>query len=169
MVLVKLILGALDINARLRPLFPGRPGERVQVIADDCRLGRHGRHHLELVELGHRLGLNRLRHAGLFNLVLDFLHLVRRVFHLAEFFLNGLHLLIQVVLALRLLHLLLHAATDALFDLEDVDLTLDEGDDVFETRPRAVCFENGLLVFQSQAQMRGDGIGKPARIIHARQ
>ena len=50
-----------------------------------------------------------------------------RQFHLcrhpvAEFLLNGLHLFVQIVLALGLLHLPLHAAADAFFDLQNVDL-----------------------------------------------
>ena len=51
-----------------------------------------------------------------------------RVFHFAEFFLNSLHLLIQVVLALALLHLLLNAATNAFLDLQYVDLALDDAE-----------------------------------------
>ena len=36
---------------------------------------------------------------------------------IAKLFLNGLHLLIQVVLALAALHLLLHATANTLLDL----------------------------------------------------
>ena len=167
MVLVELILRPFDVDTCLGPLLPRHAGDGVEIIADHCGLGRHRRHHLQLVELGRGLGLDRLRHTGLFDLVLDLLHLVGRVFHLAEFLLNGLHLLIQVVLALRLFHLLLDAATDALFDLEDVDLALNESDDVLKPSARAIGFEDGLLVFEPQAQMRGDGIREAAGIIHA--
>ena len=41
-----------------------------------------------------------------------------------ELLLNGLHLLIQVVLLLGLLHLLLDARADLLLDLEDLNLAL---------------------------------------------
>ena len=45
---------------------------------------------------------------------------------LAELLLDRLHLLVQVVLALALLHLALDAAADALLDLQDVDLGLEQ-------------------------------------------
>jgi hypothetical protein len=58
------------------------------------------------------------------------------LFGIAELFLDRLHLLVQVVLALALLHLPLHAAADALFDLHDVDLGLEELEQLLEAAAR---------------------------------
>ena len=119
----------------LRALAPGHLDEPVDVVANDGRFRRHRRHQLQLVELRRRLLLRVLRHAGGFDALLELRELVRRVLHLAELFLNGLHLLIQVVLALALLHLLLDAAADALLDPQHVDLAVDEAEHVLEPRP----------------------------------
>src|SRR5690606_30346857 len=109
-------LGVGEIVVHLRALLPRHLHEPVDVVAHDGRLGRHRRHQLQFVELARRLLVHVLRHARGLDLPLELLQLVRAVVHLAELFLNGLHLLIQVVLALALLHLLLDAAADSLLD-----------------------------------------------------
>ena len=62
----------------------------------------------------------------------EFVEVVRRLVDVAEFLLDRLHLLVEVVLALALLHLRLHAAADALFHLLHVDLAVDEADQQFQ-------------------------------------
>src|SRR3546814_4523055 len=76
-----------------------------------------------------RLGLYRLGHARLGDLARDLLDVVRRVVHLAELFLDRLHLLVEVVLALALLHLRLDPAADALLHLLHVDLAVDRSEE----------------------------------------
>ena len=70
------------------------------------------------------------------------LHLLEigALFAFAQFLLDRLDLLVQVVLALALLHLALDAAADALFDLQDVELA-------FELRradARAACSTSNI-------------------------
>jgi hypothetical protein len=95
--------------------------------------------------------------------------LVRRVFHLAEFFLDGLHLLIQIVLALALFHLLLDAAADALLDLQHVDLALDDAENLFESRLDVLDFQDALLFGELQRHVRSDGVCEASRLVDARQ
>ena len=78
------------------------------------------------------------------------LDLVGRIVHVAEFFLDRLHLLVEIVLALALLHLLLDAAADTLLDLHQVDLALDLAHDVFDTLARILDFENFLFFVELQ-------------------
>src|SRR3546814_6816362 len=116
-------------RAALRPRHAQHPFE---VVAHHGGRGRHRRHLLELVELALRLGLDRLGNARLGDLARDLLDVVRRVVHLAELFLDRLHLLVEVVLALALLHLRLDPAADALLHLLHVDLAVDEADQHLE-------------------------------------
>jgi hypothetical protein len=95
-------------------LRPRQVDQRVDVVADDRRLGRHRRHELQLLELGVGLLLGLLRHLGGDDLLLELLH-VGAFFAVAELLLDRLDLLVEVVLALALLHLALDAAADALF------------------------------------------------------
>ncbi len=153
----------------LRALAPRNLDEPVDVVANDGRLGRHRRHQLQLAELRGRLLFGVLRHAGRLDALLELRELVRRILHLAELLLNGLHLLIQVVLALALLHLLLHAAADALLDAQHVDLAVDEAEHVLEPLPDARDLEHLLLLGQLQRHLRRDGVGEPPRRVDAGQ
>jgi hypothetical protein len=83
----------------------------------------------------------------------------------AEFLLDRLDLLVEVVLALALLHLALHAAADALLDLQDVDLGLEQAQQVFETLAHVEHLEHFLLLLELQRQMRGDRVGETAGLV----
>ena len=156
-----------DVVVHLGLLFPRALHQPVDVVAHDGRFGRHRRHQLELVELGHRLVARFLRHAGLLNALLELRELVRRVLDFAQLLLNGLHLLIQVVLALALLHLLLDAAADALFDLQHIHLAFDQREDVFETFAHVLDLEHLLLGIELERHVRGDGVGEATRLLDA--
>ena len=156
-------LGLGEILVNLRALPPRNLEQPVDVVTNDRRFRRHRRHELELVELRRRLLLPFLRHAGRFDAAFHVGELVRRVFHLAELFLNRLHLLIEVVLALALLHLLLDTAANTLLDAQHVDLGVDEPEHVLETRPRIDELENLLFLGELEHHVHRDGIGEPAR------
>ena len=55
----------------------------------------------------------------------EIIHIVGRVIQVTQFFLNSLHLLIQIILALALFHLLFNTATDTLLNLKHINLTID--------------------------------------------
>ena len=107
----------------------------VEIVAHDGRLGRHRAHLLELLQLGERLVLGFLRELGVLDLLLELGDIVAFL-GVAELLLNGLHLLIQIVLALRLLHLALDARADLALDLEHGDLALHERVDLLEAARR---------------------------------
>ncbi len=85
----------------------------------------------------------------------------------AQLFLNGLHLLIQVVLALATLHLFLHATTNALFDLQQIDLAIEQCQHVFDTGGQFDDLEDFLLLFDLERHVGGHRIDQPTRLIDA--
>ena len=167
MVFVQHLLGAGDVLDDLGPLLPRHLHQPVDVITDNSRLGGHRRHHLELVQLARGLLACLFRHAGLGDLLLELGDLVAALVHLAELFLNGLHLLIQVVLALALLHLRLDAAADALLDLQHVHLALDGDQDVLEALLHVEDLEHLLLLGELERHVRRDGIREPPGLLDA--
>ena len=168
-VLVEHPLGRRDVVLDLGALLPRDLHQPVDVVAHHGRLGRHRRHELELRELGARLVPGFLRHAGACDALLELGDLVGRVVHLAQFLLDRLHLLVEVVLALALLHLLLDAAADALLDLQHVHFALDQGEDVLKAAAHVLDLEHLLLGIELEGHVRGDGVGEPARLLDARE
>ncbi len=163
------LFGGGDVKVHLAALFPRRLHQPVDEIAHHGRFRRHRRHELELRELGVRLLARLLRHARRLDALLELADLVRRLIELAELLLNGLHLLIQIVLALALLHLLLHAAANALFDLQHVHLALDHGEHVLEALAHVGDLQNLLLLGELERHVRGDRIGEPPGLFDARE
>jgi len=86
-----------------------------------------------------------------------------------ELLLNGLDLLIQVVLALALLHLTFDTPTNALLNLQDVELSLDLSKKLFKALADVSGLENALLLLNLDRQMSRDGVGKSAGIVDAVQ
>ena len=130
-VLVEDLLGALQVAALLGLLVPGHGDQPVEVVARDGGLRRHRRHRLEALQLLDRLLLDLLRHLRLLDLLLQLVDLVALLVLAAQFLLDRLHLLVEVVL-LRLLHLLLDARLDAAVHLELVDLGFEDAGDAVQ-------------------------------------
>ena len=99
--------------------------------------------------------------------LLELREFVRRVLDLAQLLLDRLHLLVEVVLALALLHLLLDAAADALFDLQHVHLAFDQREDVLQALAHVLDLQDLLLGVELQRHVRGDVVGEPARLLDA--
>ena len=145
----------------------GSAEQRVDVVAHDRRFGRHRRHHSQLLQLGHRLGLGLARHLHALDLLLHLLE-VGVLVALAEFLLDRLDLLVQVVLALALLHLALHAAADALLDLQDVDFAFEHAEQVLEALADVAHLEDLLLLLELERQMRGNRVREAAAVVDTR-
>ena len=158
-----------EVAAGTGALLPRHVDEPVDVVAHDGGFGRHRRHHLELVQLRRGLGARLLRHAHGFDPLGEVLDLVRRLVHVAELLLNRLHLLVEVVLALALLHLPLHAAANTLLDLQEIDLLLDARHQMLQSFARVVNFENRLFLVDLHREVSGDRIGEPCRVLDVRQ
>jgi hypothetical protein len=109
-----------------------------------------------------------LRHLGGDHLLLELFD-VGAVFAFAQFLLDGLDLFVQVVLALRLLHLALDAATDALFDLQDVEFAFQLAEQVLEALGDVEDLQDDLLLLELERQVRGNGVGQAAGVVDAGQ
>ena len=150
MIGLEYFLGRADVEMHLAALLPRRLHQPIDVVAHHGGFRRHRRHELELGEFGVRFLARFLRHARRFDAFFEFADFVRRIIEVAEFLLNGLHLFIQVVLALALLHLLLDASANPLFDLQHVHLAFDDGEHVFQTFAHIRNFQNFLFLGKLQ-------------------
>lgn len=93
------------------------------------------------------------------------LQLVAAVVQVAEFFLNRLHLLIQIVLALALLHLFLDPATDALFHFQHIHVGFHQRHQMLDTLAHVDHFQDVLLLFKLELEVGGDGVGQAADLV----
>ncbi len=122
MVFVEHRLGAREVTALAGCPPPRHSNEPVEVVARDGGFGRHGRHSLETLQLLKSLVERVLGHLGLLDASSQFVGLVDLLVLATQFLLDRLHLLVEVVLLLRPLHLLLDAPLDAAVDLELLEL-----------------------------------------------
>jgi hypothetical protein len=74
--------------------------------------------------------------------------------------LDRLHLLVEIVLALRLLHLPLDAAADALFHLQHADLAFHQAENLLEALGDRNGREQVFLLVDLDDEMAGNGIGQ---------
>jgi hypothetical protein len=163
-VLVQDALGLLEVDRLGLGLAPRDGQQPVEVVPHDRGLGRHRAHVLELLQLALGLGPRLLRQLGLTDALLEFDDLVAGVVGLAELALDRLHLLVQIVLALSLLHLALDARADLLLDLQHRDLALHQGVDPLQPARHAEQLQQRLLVGDLHRQVRRDGVGQLARV-----
>ena len=111
-----------------------------------------------------RLLAGFLRELGLLDLLLELGQLVA-TFVVAELLLDRLHLLVEVVLALRLLHLTLDAGADPLLDLENGDFALHHAEHLLQALGDGRDLEDRLLVGDLDGEMRSDGVGELGRLV----
>ena len=160
MIGIENLLSRHDIPAHPALLLPGDGQHPIQVVAHHGRFRAHGAHAAQLLDLGQRLFARFLGEFGRFDLGFNFGNFVLAVLAFTKFLLNGLQLFIQIVFALRLFHLPLHAATDALFHLKHTDLALHMGENLLKPRGDGRQFQQFLLFRNFQAKMGSDGIRK---------
>ena len=164
MIFIQHRLGAGQVVLDLGLLAPGQIDQGLDVVAHHRCFGRHRRHQLELLQLAVGLLARFLGHAGGLDLLVQVFE-VGTLFAVAQFLLDRLDLLVQVVLALALLHLALDAATDALFHLQDVDLVLEQIEQLFQPLAHLGQIQHRLLGIELQRQMRSDGVSQATRIV----
>ena len=83
-----------------------------------------------------------------------------RAFLVADLFLDRLHLLVEKILALGLLHLPLDAAADALLDLQHRNLALDQAEHLLQPLGDHRGLQDRLPVGNLEGQVRGDCVGE---------
>src|SRR5262249_41508499 len=106
-------------------------------------------------------------HACSVDALLEVVRFVRYFVEIAEFLLDRLHLLVEVVLALALLHLLLDAPANTLLDLEEVDLRAHQREYPLDPRLDVDGFEDALTISDLEGHLRGDRVDEPPRFVDA--
>ena len=163
-VVIQRVLGASDVADLFRALLPRHCQQPVQVVARDGGLGRHRRHGFKLFELLHRLFVHLFGHAGGVNLFLQLIELA--LLAAPQLFLNGLDLLVEVVLFLRLFHLPLHPRLDGAVHVQLFDLDIEHVGDAIEPLDGIENLQQLLFFFDGELQVGGDGVGEPRRIVN---
>src|SRR5690554_541899 len=156
-----------QVVANAAALFPGHCQHPVDVAPHYRGFGRHGRHHLQLVQFRFGLLAGFFRQAGLLELLLQLFKIVVTLTQIAHLFLDGLHLFVQVILPLAALHLLLHAATDAFFNLDQVDLAVQFAQQQVYPLAYIQGFQQFLLLRNAHIQVRGHGVYQALQLIDA--
>ena len=77
---------------------------------------------------------------------------------IAQLALDGLHLFIQIIFALGLFHLALHAATDFLFDLQYAQFAFHKGKRHFQPAKRVSFNQQRLLIRYLQLDIGRNGV-----------
>ena len=169
MILVQDFAGLVDVDLGAGALCPGQHGQPLDVVAGERVVGGHGRHAAEAGKLLESFFLHLLGHAGFVDLLAQFLDLALALVLLAKLLLDGLHLLAQVVVALRLLHLVLDLVLDLGAELLDFDFLGQVSVDELQARGDAGGFKQLLLVVGGQErQRRGDEIDQAAGLFDVR-
>ena len=122
---------------------------------------------LELVQLGLGLGHCIFRQACSVDALFQLFDFIVTFVTVTQFFLNGLHLLIQIVLALAALHLLFDTAANTLFNLQQINFGIQQRQDVFDPGLQIDDFENFLLLLDLECHMGSHGIDQTAWLINA--
>ncbi len=157
--------------ARIEAVF-GRDAPRdledpLDVRAQHLVLGRRLRHPLEALEFTRGRLPDGVGKLGL----VDALAEVAGVggVRLAEFVLDRLELLAQVVLPLRVAHLLLRLRLDLALELEQRDLALQRGRNRVELDHELVLLEQQLLVVGLEVEQAREDVGETQRVVDAEQ
>ena len=97
-----------------------------------------------------------------------FLQFVEFVFFAAaQFLVDGLQLLVEVVLFLGALHLPLYAGIDVAVDVELFEFAFENFGDAVQAVQHIEIFEQFLLFLDGNLQVGGNGVGKLGGIVHA--
>src|SRR3954454_17783908 len=145
MVVIEHVLREFEVALDLALDAPGYAEQPVEIIANDGRLGRHRAHLPELLELGLSALPRLLGELGVLDFLVELVELVALI-AVSELLLDRLHLLVEVVLALLLLHLALDARANALLDLKDGDFALHQREYLLEPLPDRSHLEELLLL-----------------------
>mmetsp|Transcript_1290 Transcript_1290/g.2586 ORF Transcript_1290/g.2586 Transcript_1290/m.2586 type:complete len:271 (-) Transcript_1290:478-1290(-) len=165
MIVVQYLLGASEVLFHARLHTPRNGEHPVEVVAHNRGLGAHRGHVLELFQLGVRLFARLFRKLGVLDALGQLGHFAFTLVTIAQLALDRLHLLIEVILTLRPLHLGLHAGLDFLLDLQDRHLALHEAVNLLQPRRDFKGLEKLLLLLDLNAQMPRNQISQFGRVM----
>ena len=155
----------LDRADLLRALLPRHRQQPVQIVARDRGLGRHRRHRLQLAQLLQGFLDHVLGHSRRLDLLLQLVEL--RLLAAAQLLLDGLDLLVQVVLFLRLLHLPLDARLDGAVHVQLLDGHIQHIAHARQPRLRVEDIQQLLLLVDRKLQVGRNRVRQLGRLVHA--
>ncbi|OPY73351.1 MAG: hypothetical protein A4E64_02574 [Syntrophorhabdus sp. PtaU1.Bin058] len=165
MVLIKDLLGALDIDAVFCRFAPRQFHKPFQVRPDHGGFDGVGVHHIEALELLFRLLLHVLRHLRLFDPLFQVLDLFGPFIAFAQLGPYGLHLFPEKIFPLRFRHLFLGLGKDLCLHVEELYLFSEDLREPFEAFHRIDDLEDLLCLVHCQPEVGGSDIGKLAGLI----
>ena len=152
--------GVETVRRGHRPRHVEQP---VNVGAQHLVFGRCRPHAPEPVDLAHRDGVDVLRERCVLDALAQLGELVALA--LAQLLLDRLHLLAQVVLTLRVGHVLLRLRFDLALHFEERDLPRQRLLDSLELLQQVVLFEQRLFLFRLDVDERRQDVDEPQRIV----
>src|SRR5690606_30200173 len=164
-ILVKHLARVSDVEVIDAHLVPRQAGQPVEIRADDAIFSRLRWQLRQPVKLAIGFLERFLGHARFVDLAPVFLDLDRLFIALAQFALDGLQLLAQIVLALHLFHLALGFALNLAAQFEHFQLFAKNGDQAAQLGFGTVQFQHGLGFFQVDADVGGNRVRQLQRII----
>ena len=143
-------------------LVPRNRKDPVEIIAHHGCFCRHGAHLFELAHLCIDFFACLFRKLRLLDPAFQFVQLVPAVFAIGstQFLLDRLHLFVEVVLALRLLHLALNPAADFLLNVENRNLAFHHRIDALQPLSCAGNLKQFLLLFELDVEVARNRISK---------
>ncbi len=165
-ILVEELLGLLDVDLAGRALRPGQNGQPLHVVARQRVVRRRRIHPRQPGELLQRILLGLLRHAGGFDLLLEVRDVLLGLVQVAQLLLDGLHLLAQIEVPLRLLDRILNLALDLVAQLLNPQLLGQVAVDHLQPRLHVGGLEQLLLLGGGQKRQAGrDEVRQPRRLL----
>ena len=169
MIRVENLLGLRDIDFDTRRLLPGQYRQPLDVVAREPIISGHRRHASQAPKFFQRLFLHIVGHAGGFDLLPQLFGIARGLVLLTQFLLDGLHLLAQIILALRLLNAVLHFALDLVAKLLNLQLLREVLVDLLQADVDVGRLQHVLLVAgRERRQRRADEVDHAAGIVDVR-
>ena len=169
MIAIEHVLGPAQIILQALALAPGQTEDPVQIIAHNGGFRRHRAHLAQFLELGIRLGARFLGQLGFGQALFQLGEFLAAVIALAQLALDRLHLLIEIVFALGLLHLSLHARADLLFHLQHADLAFHQAQHAFQAAGDVGLFQQALFLVDLDGQVRSDAVSQLGGFLDLRQ
>ena len=157
----------MNVHFAAGSLRPRQHRKPFNVVARNRIVRRHRRHARKPPQFFQRFFLYFVRHSRRFDLLPQFFRVPRAFILLTQFFLDGLHLLAQVVFALGLLYPVLHFGLDLVAQLLDFQLFRQMLVDLLQTHANVGGLERVLLVSgRKRRQRRRDEIHQAARLFN---
>ncbi len=155
-----------DVHFAAGSFRPRQHRQPLDVVPGNRIVRRHGGHARQSAQFFQRFFLDLVRHAGIFDFLPQFFGIARAFILLAQFLLNGLHLLAQVVLPLRLLHSVLHLRLDLVAELLHLQLFRQMLVNLLQAHSNIGRLERVLLIGGGERrQRRGNEIDQAARLL----